>query len=402
MLGPAALQKQALTQATALYQPQLDALRADQREAQRQAAANLAGIQKLIEVVKAKAQSMGVPVQNAFQHGALADYGSSTLADAARQSYADQGAAYANIGDAYEQAAANAGEGEYLNVVQDSNKIARDLLSEIAQVTGKIPGEAQSIYSDLVSAQDKYKTAQQKQYEDQYDRQYRMAKDTVTQLNKGPWLYYVADTPQGPQIALAKGKNGKPISTTGMNDYEKARLAQSAATSNATASYRQQQLGLSQERLAQGQQRIDISRQKAAQAKADKAAKAQAARLKLPVSVVKQGQGLAARAFKGYYTLPDDDTPITQSQLIQLMKQYKVKSPAALYDKGGIVDHKQMTYQETLQALLGLGYKLQPARDLLNRYWRRNAPGAKIVDGFILMPWETPGQGRPLYQPRVK
>jgi hypothetical protein len=234
MQGPAALQKQALSQAQAMYAPQLDALRAEQADARRQAQANLIGIQKLIQVVKAHAQGSQGDIDAAFQHGAGADYGPSDMADQARGMYGAEGDAYAHHGDISASQAGLAGQAEYLNQIQDSNKIARDLLNEVAKVQGQIPGAAHDIYGDLLSGQDKYRdfqVKQQKMLQDQYDRQYRKAKDQASMLNKGPWLYYVVDSPQGPQVRLAKDKKGQPISTTGLSDYQKARLEASAAKS---------------------------------------------------------------------------------------------------------------------------------------------------------------------------
>jgi hypothetical protein len=191
-------------------------------------------VRKLIEVVSGKARELGGGVAAAFQHGAQGDYGGSSLAGDAQNMYTQEGSAYSTIGDTYAKEAGNAGEAQFLNVVQDSNKIARDLLSEILKVQGEIPGAAHDIYGELLSGQDKYRNYQikvQKEQQDQYDRVYRRAKDQASMLNKGPWLYYVADTPQGPQVVLAKDKKGRPISTSGMSDYQKASLEARAADS---------------------------------------------------------------------------------------------------------------------------------------------------------------------------
>lgn len=231
-LGPAALHAQANTQAQAYWKPVLDEYHAQQRDAQRQAAANLAGVQKLIEIVKAKAQSLGQPISAAFQHGANADYGSSDLAGQARDMYSQEGAAYSHIGDAYSQEAGNSGEAQYLNVVQDSNKIARDLLNEIMQVTQKIPGTAEDIYGQMSTAQSKYRTGQQSDYNTAYNRALQTAKYYT---DKTGVLYIVADTPSGPQLVEAKDKKGKPISTDGLTPYQKASLTARATVSKAAA-----------------------------------------------------------------------------------------------------------------------------------------------------------------------
>ena len=118
-----------------------------------------------------------------------------------------------------------------------------------------------------------------------------------------------------------------------------------------------------------------------------------------PLSVGQRQRGveLADRAFNGYYTLPGSDEPLSTAQLRQLMKQQGVDHPADLVDDDVAVFQK-LTYQEALQRLLSLywtGY-LAEAQRQLNQHWTRNAPGARVTGGQILMPWEKKGQGRPL------
>ena len=300
-LPPAALQAQALAQAQAYYKPVLDEYHSQQTQAQEEAARRLAGVQKLIQIVQAAAGQYGKPITDAYNAAANQDYGTSDLADQARSSEAAGGQAYSNIGSAYAGEAGNAGEAQYLNVVQDSNKIARDLLDQITQTTAKIPGTAQDIFGQLQSAQGKYRSEQLAQSKYGFEQQkyaYSLANQQVAQLNKGPWLYYTATGKDGmPEVRLAKDKRGKPISTHGMSEYDKATLSLRAAASRETHAYHQQQVGLKQQTLAQGQQKISQAQQRINIAKA-KAAKTAA---KVPAKIIGlSGQPLTSAEVNTY------------------------------------------------------------------------------------------------------
>lgn len=62
----------------------------------------------------------------------------------------------------------------------------------------------------------------------------------------------------------------------------------------------------------------------------------------------------------------------------------------------------RLTYQQALQKMMrDYDIPLADAQRALNKYWYKGAKGpggmpARVVDGFVLMPWEKPGEGRPL------
>ncbi len=84
----------------------------------------------------------------------------------------------------------------------------------------------------------------------------------------------------------------------------------------------------------------------------------------------------ARQAFKGYWALDDDpDTPLTQSQLLQMMRTQDVTTPLELQ---GVGKYKR-SYQEAMSRLLGARVPLTMAQAALNRYWTK--PGT-------VMPWD--------------
>jgi hypothetical protein len=91
----------------------------------------------------------------------------------------------------------------------------------------------------------------------------------------------------------------------------------------------------------------------------------------------------AQQAYNGYWALDaDPNSPLTTSQLRQIMKDNDVTDPSELEELG----YFKRSYQETLLDLINVGVPLLVAQTALNRYWRQ--PGQT-------MPWETAGHGRP-------
>lgn len=106
----------------------------------------------------------------------------------------------------------------------------------------------------------------------------------------------------------------------------------------------------------------------------------------------RQAASMAGQAWNGYYTLPGADEPLTQAQLIQLTRQYKVNNIADL-DSQGVVEKFGLSYQEALRKMLANGIPLVTAQRALNSYWTKPGRG----------PHDPAGQGRPTvpYQLRV-
>lgn len=243
MQGPAALQALALKQAHAQYDPALSQLGTERDRAAAEAKAKLLGIERLLSVVSSIAQGIGAPQQAAYQNAANTDFGGSPLAGQAKEMFQKEGDAYSGIGNAYAGDAANSGEAQFLNVVQDSNKVAQSYADQIAETRAKIPGAAQEIYGGLSSdafkyrtaqqaAQDKYRAQQAAEYRDAYNRAFQTAKYYTDKTGE---LYIVADTPEGPQLVKARDKKGNPISTVGLTPYQKAEIQQRAQASKAQA-----------------------------------------------------------------------------------------------------------------------------------------------------------------------
>lgn len=269
-LSPAEQLALAQQEAETYYGPLLAELRRQQDRLRQSHLAQQAGLTQLYSILAGSLGGAGQDYMGAFNNAAntLGRYSegatspdAATAANALRQ----EGSAYAGGAQALPQIAGQEGTLRFLKAVQEGNADEGDLAAKLAEVESGIPAKAQDLLRQIQNQQFQYGRYDQQQAN--ADRAYglsslRAAEGMAARLSRpasqgGTGYLYVVGA--NGNIVQARDVKGQPISTSGLTDYQRANLTARQQAQASTNTYRQAS-------LAQGEERIAVSGQRAAQA----------------------------------------------------------------------------------------------------------------------------------------